>query len=167
MKSEPKTPGRYDRLLLLFAICFFQVVVSEPLMAQMNIGGEPVRCFIKRTNDIGGTNKLRTENARYELKANQIGNFNCIYNIAPFEKVPIEMIYTKGVIGENVIISVEDGGKLDNNKGVKVVQLDRRKMVAFIFQAAGDPGMYRLLVTKGSDTKVVQLWVGPEPNASK
>ena len=160
--SMQKHPG-----LLLLTTFLLLFVFQKTLTAQIsNSSGEQVKCFIKR-NSNNGTNKLRTDNVTYELKENQIGNFNCIYNILPFEKIPIEMVYPKGVAGENVVISVEDGGKLDNNKGLKVVPLDRKKTAAFVFIAAADPGMYRLLITKGQESKVVQLWVGPDPGRSK
>ena len=66
-----------------------------------------------------------------------------------------------------MVISVEDGGRLDNDKGVKVMQLDREKKITFNFQVTGDPGIFRLLLTKGKDSKVVQFWVGALPAPTK
>lgn len=94
---------------------------------------------------------------------NQAGYFDRVTNIQPLQKVTIQTTYPKGHAGEKVAVIVLDGGTLENNEKAKILQLDRKRGIDFTFQTAGDAGIYRILLRKGNDTKVVQLWVGPEP----
>lgn len=94
---------------------------------------------------------------------NQAGYFDRVSNLQPQQQVSVQLVYPKARAGEKIAIMVLDGGTLDNNKKDKVVQLGRDKKVMFNFQPAHDPGIYRIVLRKGVDTKVVQLWVGPEP----
>lgn len=97
---------------------------------------------------------------------NQIGYFDQVYNIRPSQKLPIEITYPEGRAGENVIVIVADGGLLEGKQLSRVLQLTSQKKINFNFQASGDNGIYRIVVRKGNDIKVVRLWVGPNPLAN-
>jgi len=76
--------------------------------------------------------------------------------------MPVEIFYPDGKEGEKVVVSVWDGGLLDNGESVKVVYLDNEKKCVFNFQVTRSLGLFRLLLFKGTDQKVVQFWVGAE-----
>jgi hypothetical protein len=107
--------------------------------------------------------KLRANNKRFELKANSAGYFQRISNIEKNGLVPIEIAYPDGIEGEKIVVAVLDGGKLDNNEIVQVIQLNKERKCVFTFQVTEQIGLFRLSLHKGTDEKIVQLWVGPEP----
>src|SRR5438874_1644121 len=117
-------------LFVLYAICLL-IAISFPLNSkaqnQPAADGEKAICKIIANNKV------------YTLKPNQIGNFDKVYNVSPLATVPIEVAYHNGNPGEKVIITAEDGGRLDNNKRVKIMQLDNQKKISFSFQVSGDP----------------------------
>ena len=129
---------------LLFNISFSQVKMQRQVKA------EPATCNVKANNK------------KYNLKPNQAGQFQRISNIAPLSIMPVEIFYPDGKEGEKVVVSVWDGGLLDNGESVKVVYLDNEKKCVFNFQVTRSLGLFRLLLFKGTDQKVVQFWVGAE-----
>lgn len=154
-------PGKYY-CFLLFALrgLLFTMIFSLSAKAQEQITsqleeGKTVTC------------KIQVNNKTYELSPNEIGYFPRKANIPPLDSVPIEITYPSGRTGEKVLISIIDGGKLDNGKAVKVVTLDNQNKLSFGFKVANYPGLYRVLVKKGNDTNIVQLWVGAEPASVK
>src|SRR5436309_3152424 len=68
--------------------------------------------------------KITANNKEYNLKPNAGGYFQRIANIQKLATVPIEISYPDGNAGDKIVLSVLDGGTLDNAKMVKVVQLD-------------------------------------------
>ena len=106
--------------------------------------------------------KITVNNKVYVLPPNQIGNFTRVYNIQPLSTIAVEVLYPKSTPGEMVIISAEDGGMLDNNKKVKVTQLDNQKKVTFNFQTFYEPGINKLTIQKGKDTKFIQLAINSD-----
>lgn len=111
--------------------------------------------------------RMDIETDSYRLEPNEFGLFDRISDVSPLEVIPIAMAYPEGNEGEKVVIIVQDGGQLDNGKRVKLVQLDKRKKVSFDFQVTSSPGIYRVMLRKGNDTKVLQFWVGAAPAISK
>jgi hypothetical protein len=135
------------------------------MFSQVSIqkAGEPVTCHIKRIHaNTTNTTAIKYEKGlSYQLKANSIGYFSRVSNLLPNEKVAIELVYPLSNSGEKIVISVEDGGSIEGKK-IQVMHLDTQKKIAFDFNLGTDPGIYRLRITKGKDSKVIQLWVGRE-----
>jgi len=106
------------------------------------------------------TCKVTAEGKERLPQLNQIGSFDQISNVPGGKPVKIECSYPNGRKDDNVVISLEDGGKLDNGKTVKVVHLDDAKKFAFTFTASrNNPGIYRITIRKGNDEKTIRLWV--------
>ena len=97
------------------------------------------------------------------MTPNQDSCFSRIYNVQPWATVGIEINYPNGSQGDKVIVRVEDGGVLENGKGVLVIPLDVNSKINFNFQVSDSPGLYRVTLRKGTDEKTVQLWVGATP----
>jgi hypothetical protein len=117
--------------------------------APLKVKGEPALCRVK-VND-----------KTFELKVNGGGYFQRIPNVPKNAVVPVEIFYPNGIEGEKIIISVLDGGRIDQEI-VKVINLDKEKKCAFNLTVTDQIGSFRVLVIKGDDEKVVQVWVGPE-----
>jgi hypothetical protein len=151
---------------LCLPIAFFYFLLSSgKLFSQVTtpIQNEPGNCYIKRP-DFKGGKQSELKNGKvlsYQLKANELGYFNRVTNLLPEEKITIALNYPKAKAGEQLIISIEDGGDIEGKK-IHIVRLNPEKSISFIFNLAADPGLYRLLIRKGGDVKVVQLWVGRE-----
>ena len=120
--------------------------------------GETATCIIKT----GKVESRSTTGKTYQVEPNVIGLFKQVSNIIPSEQASIEIIYPSAKAGEKVVVIVLDGGKLDNGKGVKEIFLNSLRKCSFNFQVGKDVGIYRLLLRKGNDAKIVQLWVGAE-----
>jgi biotin synthase-related radical SAM superfamily protein len=158
------------RLLIFFILPF---TIASTVQAQLQqkllqnkraVTGEMAVCTIKVDNmRKKGRKTVTTGSKSYQSTPNQLGSFDMVTNIQPRQKVPIEIYYPEGRAGEKVIIEVQDGGSLDNNKRVSILSLTNLNKISFGFQTASDPGIYRITLRKGSDLKVVQLWVGDQP----
>src|SRR4051812_19036707 len=99
-------------------LCFFTMLTFTPLYlhsqptARKEI--EPATCNVKRTPVV--SNNATAANNRTKattLQANEIGYFNRITNLLPQEKILVELLYPQGKAGEQLVISVEDGGDID------------------------------------------------------
>ncbi|HYE56235.1 MAG TPA: hypothetical protein VD996_15405 [Chitinophagaceae bacterium] len=149
-------------LSLLFSIC----TNAQEARTQKP---EEANCVIRINADGGkakGPSRV-TQDKVYNVGFNRRGHFRQVPNIKPSAKVFIELGYPAAKAGEKVVVSVLDGGMLDNGKRVKVLVVSTQRKCPFGFQVSDDLGSYRLLVRKGNDVKVVQLWVGPEPPVTK
>lgn len=140
-------------LLLIFISFLSAVIIPFNATAQND----------ERVANKIATCRMKVNNKDYELKANVGGYFPRITNVQPNAVIPIKILYPAGKAGEKVVVSVVDGGQLDNGKTVKVVQLDSQKQCVFNFQTSNNLGLFRLLLYKGDDEKIVQIWVGAEP----
>ena len=106
---------------------------------------------------------ISTGKLKYKMTPNQDSCFSRIYNVQPLATVGIEINYPNGSQGDKVIVRVEDGGALENGKGVLVIPLDINTKINFNFRVSDSPGLYRVTLRKGNDEKTVQLWVGAIP----
>lgn len=165
MTSKSKYLFTQTRLRCFFCL-LFTVIFYNQLSAQGECNKEPATASIQRENKDLKPGEKNKPGKQHQLKTNSLGYFNKVSNIEPLEKLGIEIFYPKGSSGEQVVVSVEDGGIIDG-KRIKVLQLDHDKKATFTFQAGGDPGIYKLLISKGSDCKMLQLWVGPDADVVK
>jgi hypothetical protein len=94
---------------------------------------------------------------------NQIGYFDRVADINPNESVQVELTYPDAKIGDQIVVSVEDGGMIEKEQKVGVYHLDKSRKITCTFKVGQAPGLYRLAVRKDFETRLVQLWVGPEP----
>lgn len=104
---------------------------------------------------------VTNDGAQRSLTPNEIGHFPRVY-IKANQTVPVEVSYPDGQLGDPVVIQVEDGGALDNALAAKVDKLDSLKKIAFKFTANADLGVYRIVLRKGADLRVLDFWVGDE-----
>lgn len=104
--------------------------------------------------------KIKAGDKTYILTPNELGIFEEVSNIQPLQTIPIEVTYPNGSRGQKVVIAAEDGGKLDDGRRVKPMQLDSQKRLVFNFQVSDQSGIFRLSLRKGNDTKTIRLWVG-------
>jgi hypothetical protein len=154
-------------LFLSFSLPLF-LHAQQKQQSGRAVDGEMATCTIKVTHmQKKGGKTVSTASESYNLTPNQMGTFDLVPDIQPMQKIPVEIAYPQGRSGEKVIIEVMDGGSIDDNKKVKVVQLNSGNKISFNFQVASDPGMYRVTLRKGEDVKEIQLWVGPAPSGKK
>jgi hypothetical protein len=106
--------------------------------------------------------RIKANNRQYQSRANDDGYFMIVSGIPPLAVVPIEVVYPGGKAGEKVVLTAINDGSFDNQKQVKVLQLDKQKKCTFTFRLTSHPGLFEIVLRKGSDAKVVQLWVGKE-----
>jgi hypothetical protein len=150
-------------LLLGSLVSFIIIPVCTSAQGMRMEKGEIASCTIKI-----GSDKIRSVTGRtYKVEPNLIGLFNQVSNVRPSEQALIEIMYPSANVGEKVVVIVLDGGKLDNGKGVKAVVLNSMNKCSFGFWVGNDAGLYRLLLRKVNDVKIVQLWVGPELTAAR
>lgn len=109
---------------------------------------------------------VQTGEQKFRLTPNQAGRFNRV-RVKPSTPFPVEVAYSEGEPGQNVVVEVEDGGELGNGNGVEVVKLDTQRRVNFSFKADATPGKYQVVLRKGVDEKVLEFWVGPDLPVAK
>ncbi len=113
-------------------------VHGEKVLAQMNVGGQSI-----------------------DLEPNQVGAFPRVL-IDLGQKVSVTVNWPDAQAGQRVVAAVEDGGTLNQGQRVLPLNLDGRLQVAFDFTAEQGPGIYRVTLRHGADTKALELWAGPE-----
>jgi hypothetical protein len=95
------------------------------------------------------------------LEPNVLGNYPRTY-VAANAHLPIEIAYPDAEPGEVVGLEVEDGGKLDNQKIGQAVKIGEDRQLRFGFQVNDEVGIYRVVLRRGGDQKMLEFWVGPE-----
>jgi YD repeat-containing protein len=131
------------RLLFITALTILSSIVNA--QTQRAIDGELATC------------KVTWDDKVFQSKLNQIGCFDLPPAFPSDAVVFIEINYPNANIGDRVILSVQDGGQLDNGKDVKVQKIDNNKNLIFSFHLY-DEGLHRVILRKGNDSKTVQLW---------
>lgn len=150
-KKNPKVNAR-----LFYPFVFFLLVsLNAHAQAERAVDGEKALC------------KVTIDNKERIVKSSQIGRFDRIEGVRPLTTIPVEVYYPGGSISEKVILSVEDGGKLDNGKKVKVIELNNEKKAVFSFVISDQTGLFRITMRKGTDTKVVQFWAEESSQTSE
>ncbi|CAN5387800.1 hypothetical protein BH23BAC1_BH23BAC1_05800 [soil metagenome] len=151
------------------ALLFFALIVSLESKAQEKraLSGEMATCLIKLPAKNRQNSNERALPTNHQAALNQMGYFDKITDVPPLENIPIEIHYPDGTPGEKVVILVQDGGLLDNGNNLKVAKLDHENKLSFSFQVTDHPGIHRVMLKKEMDTKVIQLWVGPESDPIK
>ena len=113
------------------------------------------------------TARVTVDGKEQTLAQDDIGNYP-VLNIKARTPIPVTLSFPKGQPGDAVLVRVEDGGKLDAKDAAKLLNLDPKKLINFDFASNLDNGIYRIVATKGSETSVLQFWVGPEmPHAHR
>lgn len=107
-----------------------------------------------------GKNDLQT------LTPNELGLFPRVV-VGAKSKIQITAAYPGAAEGEQVVISAEDGGQLDNGKPVMIAALGANGVANFNFTTSADEGVFRVTLRKGADEKQFDFWVGPEPQIQK
>ena len=105
--------------------------------------------------------KVSVKGSDTTLQPDQNGEFARVL-INPRETVAVQVGFPEGLPGQQVTVEVADGGALDGKAPGKVLNLDESKNITFSFRANEDPGLYRVLVSKGGDVRQLNFWVGPE-----
>jgi RHS repeat-associated protein len=137
--------------------CISALFILHPFIGQTQLQGkgEPAVCNVK-VND-----------KTVELKLNNDGSFQRLSNLTRNAVIPVEIIYPAGTEGERVVASVLDGGRIDGTEVIKIITLTRENKCAFVLNLNDNLGLFRVLLVKGDDQKVVQVWVDsgtPSPN---
>jgi len=105
--------------------------------------------------------KVNVKGSDTTLQPDQNGEFARV-PIDPRETVAVQVGFPEGFPGQQVTVEVADGGVLDGKAPGKALKLDESKNISFSFRANDDPGLYRVLVSKGGDMRQLNFWVGPE-----
>lgn len=99
------------------------------------------------------------DNNTYSLTPNQVSNFERVY-VSERDVVSAEVTYPRAREGQIVVVQVLDGGKLENGLPTKKVELGSNRTVSLQFQVTENRGMHRVRLTRGTDEKILDLWVG-------
>ncbi len=93
-----------------------------------------------------------------QMFANQVGAYRRI-NVRPKEKASVDLAYPGGREGDVIIVSAMDGGRVNGKSGGDKLTLDKAGRVSFNFEVNEERGIYRLLVRRQQDSKVLEFWV--------
>ena len=119
---------------------------SPPAFAQSaGISGE--RCYARI---------VRVRQA-LTLSPNQVGSFPEIA-VRGQSPISIQVIYPAGLANEKVSLTALEGGNLGNGLATQDVTLDSLETATFTFATGGGRGLYRVLVRKGTDQKMLEFW---------
>lgn len=110
--------------------------------------------------------KILAGGSTHVLRSNRSGWLRRVY-VKGQETIPVEVNYPEAREGERVLVSVEDGGRLDNGRLAKLVTLGADRSAGFRFETGDHPGLYRVSLSKGPETRLLQFWVGDPPPVSQ
>ena len=141
---------------ILFAVAVLLLPDSSCFSGSAVTGEEPVKVLAT----------VETGSKTHHLQSNDDDRFGRVY-LQPQEIVKVEIQYSEGQEGERTVLSVEDGGFLNNTVGatdgdkrVLGMALSSDGKLSFQFTAGSDRGLYRVTLKKGLDTKTLDFWVG-------
>jgi hypothetical protein len=98
---------------------------------------------------------------RYVVQADGEGVFVPRVPTAIGARPAVRVAFPDGEPGEPVVVQVEDGGVLENNEPTKLAHLDERRQMEFALQMTRNPGLFRVVLRKGAETRTLQFWAGP------
>ena len=101
-------------------------------------------------------------NKAVELTPNTLGLFPRVL-LGKEQTVPISLTYPDGEPGEILVISAEDGGKVNATSPVQTAPLDANRQLNFKFTTTQNEGVYRVSVRRGAEQQQFDFWVGTEP----
>lgn len=104
---------------------------------------------------------IETDGQRRELRPNQIGEFPRVAAVVQ-QSIPLAISYPEGEPNQEVAVTVQDGGRIDEGQIARLLKLDTNRSIAFSFVTGQNDGIYRVSLRKGADTKTFSVWVGPE-----
>lgn len=94
-------------------------------------------------------------------RLNGLGHFERIH-VAAGESLPVRVVYPEGQPEDPVAIEVQDGGALDSGAIAQLGRLDAERALAFTYSLSANPGIHRVMLRKGADTRTFDFWVGPD-----
>jgi hypothetical protein len=77
------------------------------------------------------TCKIMVNDKIFTVNPNQLGYFDKVLGLKSGAVIPVEVYYPNGIQGQKVVISVVDGGSLDEGNGLRVAKLDDQKKLSF------------------------------------
>ena len=96
-------------------------------------------------------------------------NGNCEFpreTVPPNGTVQVELKYPQSMKGEEVRLTVVDGGKVRTAAHRGLLAIDENGRAEFSFIAGTHPGIYRVMVSRGGRQHVLQFWVDKPANES-
>ncbi len=106
------------------------------------------------------TSTMQFSGKTYTVESGSDGYFPRVNGVPVGGTVNIQVYYPEGKAGDKIVVSPEDGGKV-NGQLVVVLNLNANKRISFQFTANEQQGLYTILLKRDSDIAVAQLWVGP------
>jgi hypothetical protein len=124
----------------------------------------PVPALVSAQEATSATRAVVTlaEDKSVPLVPNALGLYPRV-RVQKGQAIPIVLTYADGEPGETLIISAEDGGKIDDGVPVKTARLDADKTGRFLFTTSQDEGVFRVTVRRGAEQTQFDFWVGAEP----
>jgi hypothetical protein len=145
------TPNTFPRTFIA-ALIVITCLPCGKLSAQVEYGSGSVTPIQMVVN--GGTDTERWETSHF-------GNLGLI-GLRPGGQAPITLVVSGSTVGYPVSIAPLDGGEIAAAANLSVTS-DRT--VAFDFRGGTTPGLYRVLVTIGSQQYYLQFYVVKQPDS--
>jgi hypothetical protein len=101
--------------------------------------------------------KITVSDKTFTQSPNQQGHFGMIF-VPPSARATIAISYPDAKSGERVTFQAMDGGVIEG--AAHEAKLDSARAATATLATTEYPGLFRVLVQKGIDRKVVQIWVG-------
>lgn len=88
---------------------------------------------------------------------NYSGRFQRI-RVQPKQEIPVEVTWPADDPHDRVWVQPVHGGRVDGGTG-KLFSLKESKSIQFVFTTGDSPGLYQVLLRRGSTEEAVDLWV--------
>ena len=105
--------------------------------------------------------------ARYEIDGrvvtpgNRFGQMALVH-VVPGARISATLKWPKPVPGATVALEVVDGGRLEGERLSKMVRIDERGEIKFLYTANRQPGKCQVVARSGMDETAVCFWVADE-----
>jgi hypothetical protein len=103
--------------------------------------------------------RVTTSRGTRTLAPNQVGNFERLF-VRPKEKIEVSLLFPQATEGDEVVVEVNDGGRLANGTIVEKVRLDSNRSASFSVWVTEAFGTHRLAIYRPEGMSVLDLWVG-------
>jgi hypothetical protein len=79
--------------------------------------------------------------------------------VAPKQTVPVQLSWPNDTGHKDVFVQAVHGGSIDGGGNAKRFSLAKSKTISFTFAPAADPGLYEILLRRGTTEESLEFWV--------
>ncbi len=134
-----------------------QIVLAEMLSQSIKSNNSKLMGAMDRNRAV-----IIFDNSEKILTPNVRGDYPRV-TVPALSEVSVEIFFGNADKNERILIQAEDGGLIKEVSHDNMLTLDKYKRLKFRYQLLSHEGLYRVALYRGSERRLLQFWIGSEP----